>query len=91
MASSDAGFDFVDVDAHCFIEFAAGFRVGFLGLLIAALIVVLLGEFFLESGIPLWWWKVVVCEPGIQAAADLFDGQRSAPIGIEFLPQAAAQ
>ena len=91
MASSDAGFDFVDVDAHCFIEFSAGFRVGLLGLLIAALVVVLVSEFFLESGISLRRRKVVVCKPGIEAAADLFNGQRPALIGIEFLPQAAAQ
>ena len=86
MASSDAGFDFVDVDPHFFIEFVTSFRVGFLGLLIAVVVVVLVGEFFLESGISLKRGKVVVCEPGIQAAADLFDGQRPALIGIEFLP-----
>ena len=87
----DAGLDLVDVDGELFVEFAAGMGVRASGLSVAALVVALLVEVLLELFVAEWRRQVVVLEPGVEAAADLLDGQLLSATGVEVLADAAAE
>jgi hypothetical protein len=91
LIDGDAGLDLVDVDAELFVEFASGLGVRASGLGVAVLVVALLVEFLLELFVAEWWWQVVVLEPGVEAAADLFDSQLLSVAGVEVLADAAAE
>ena len=78
------------MDAELLVQFSAGFGVGALGLGVAVLVVVLLVKFLLALLVAEWRRQVVVLEPGVQAAADLLDGQLLSVAGIEVLADAAA-
>jgi hypothetical protein len=86
-----AGLDLVDVDAELVVQLDPGTGVRASGLGVAVLVIVLLVEFLLELFVAEWRWQVVVLEPGVEAAADLLDGQLLSVAGVEVLADAAAE
>ena len=87
----DAGLDFVDVDSEVQVKLDACLCMRLDCVRVSPLIVALGVKFLLKFFITQRLWQVMVAQPGVDTAADLFHRQPSGVVFVEFLANAAAQ